>query len=172
MNISHFPFLLVVAACSARVHNAPNPRAPDPLPPPRIESPVERQQQQAVEASHSNTEVARCIEPNDPATFCLQFGHGSCVDAPALYAKMSSRHLEKAHLTSCELDADRYSVVSYRDPLGAMEFFFNGAGVLVAARHLADTNKYCDRTSLSAWFGTPIPKCSRIPEFRVSPEGE
>jgi hypothetical protein len=171
MNISHFPFLLVVAACSPWVHNAPNPQTPDPLPPPRMERPVERQRQQAVEPSHTKTEVARCIEPNDPATLC-PFGQRSCIDAPTLYAKMASQRFEKANLTSCDLDAEHYSVVSYRDPLGAMEFFFNGAGVLVAARHLADTNQYCDRTSLSAWFGTPIPKCSHIPEFRVSPDGE
>lgn len=132
--------------------------------------PKAQQQSQDAGQKSSGQEISRCTETNSPAMLCLRFGRQPCTDAAALYKRMSDLELERTRMTLCQMAAARYSVVSYSDPLGAMEFFFDDTRGLVAARHRADTNRYCDGTSLTAWFGTPLPECSKIPEFRVPSE--
>jgi hypothetical protein len=104
-----------------------------------------------------------CTEAESATQFCLLRIGDRCTDPSTLLAEMSARFddVRKRH-------CDGTTVVSYADPMGAMEFFFDDAQRLVAARHRADTNCYCKSSSFTAWFGTPLPECTSLQEFTVA----
>ena len=116
------------------------------------------------QASASSPEARQqtppCIERQSATQFCMLYVRKGCTDPSGLFAEMSAR-FEDVHKSRC----NDTTVISYSDPLGAMEFFFDDAHGLVAARHRGDTNSHCKHSSFTAWFGASLPECTNLPEF-------
>lgn len=108
-------------------------------------------------------ETPPCIEQQPATQFCMLYLGSHCTDSSDLFAEMNAR-FEGARKGRC----GGATVISYVDPIGAMEFFFDDAHGLVAARHRADTNRYCKSSSFTAWFGAPRPECTSLREFTVA----
>ena len=110
-----------------------------------------------------------CTEIQDAKTYCVSTERETaCASAGAMRAWLleSAADADFVEPTCrCSAPNGSYSVVLYQDPLSAREFFFDDTtGALTAVRVHEDSNRFCDRSSLSAWFGRPLPTCSALVE--------
>ena len=110
-----------------------------------------------------------CTEIQDAQTYCTSTERETaCASAGAMRAWLLERSADADFVEPtcrCSTPRGSYSVVVYQDPLGAREFFFEDAtGALAAVRDHGDSNRFCGNSSLSAWFGRPLPTCSALVE--------
>lgn len=110
-----------------------------------------------------------CTESQDAHTYCTSAERKTaCSSAAAMRAWLLERSADAGFVEptcQCSTSSGSYSVILYKDPLSAREFFFDDAtSALAAVRDHGDSNRFCGSSSLSAWFGPPLPTCSALAE--------